>query len=423
MTDTLAGAPAVGRPEPTMGTRDLIVLYLTSLIGAGILVIPGITAQAAGPASLLAWGVLAVGSYAMAHMFARMATLNPNAGSLCTLIGTALGRRVGDTALLVLVAVYVIGNPIMGVISGRYLCHLLGLGPAWVLPSGAVFMLLSVGFNLLGVKAGVRIQRIAFFALLIGLGAAIVYAVPAMSVDRLTPVAPHGWLSLGGAAVIAFFAFLGWENVLLVGNEVREPRRAFRSAIAVSVPIVGLVYLVTTAAYLAVPAVEETIVLPALLGDGLGKASIIVADLMALAVLVVATNSWVFGASRVITSAARRRLLPSGLAATRESSGAPTRALLVLAVGYTAVVSVMALFGLDEEPMLLFTSATFLVLYLPVAIAAFRGQPSRSLRVSAIATIGLVVCFLPSTAVALPAVLVLVGLMWLVAMRRSGATR
>src|SRR5690349_776147 len=106
------------RPAPAMGTRDLIVLYLTSLIGAGILVIPGITAKMAGPASLVAWAVLAVGSFAMAHMFATMATHNSDAGSLCTLIGRGLGRRFGDTALLVLVSVYVIGNPVMGIISG-----------------------------------------------------------------------------------------------------------------------------------------------------------------------------------------------------------------------------------------------------------------------------------------------------------------
>jgi amino acid efflux transporter len=404
-----------------MGTRDLIVLYLTSLIGAGILVIPGITAQMAGPASLLAWGVLAVGSLAMAHMFAAMATLRPGTGGLCTLIGTALGRRFGDTALLVLVSVYVIGNPIMGVTSGRYLAHLLGVGDGWVLPLGAGFMLLSVAFNLLGVKAGVRIQRIAFYALLACLAAAIAYAVPSMSVERLEPVAPHGWSSLGGAAVVAFFAFLGWENVLMVAGDVRKPRQTFRTAIAVAVPVVGLVYLVTTAAYLTVPAIDETIVLPALLGEEFGRVSMVLADLLALAVLVVATNAWVFGASRVLASASRRGLLPRSLATARESTGAPVRALLVLAVGYVAVVAVMAAFGLDETPMLLFTSATFLVLYIPVAVAALRDRPTRALRVSAIATLALVTCFLPSTMSALPAVVVLVVVMWLVAMRRSAA--
>src|SRR6266851_7175063 len=106
MAETVARPAVTTRPAPMMGTRDLIVLYITSLIGAGILVIPGITAQMAGPASLIAWGVLAIGSFAMAHLFANMATLNPNAGGLCTLIGTALGRRFGDTALLVLASVY-----------------------------------------------------------------------------------------------------------------------------------------------------------------------------------------------------------------------------------------------------------------------------------------------------------------------------
>jgi amino acid efflux transporter len=409
------------RATPSIGTRDLIVLYLTSLIGAGILVIPGITAQLAGPASLLAWGVLAVGSFAMAHMFAAMATLRPGSGGLCTLIGTALGRRFGDTALLTLVAVYVIGNPIMGITSGRYLVHLLGIGENWVLPFGAGFMLLSVAFNLLGVKAGVRIQRIAFYALLGCLVAAIVYAVPSMSVERLEPVAPHGWSALGGAAVVAFFAFLGWENVLMVAGDVHKPRQAFRTAIAVAVPVVGLVYLVTTAAYLTVPAIDETIVLPALLGEDFGRVSMILADLLALAVLVVATNAWVFGASRVLASASRRGLLPRSLATTREGTGAPVRALLTLGGGYSAVVVVMSLFGLDETPMLLFTSATFLVLYIPVAVAALRDRPSRALRVSAIATLALVACFLPSTIGALPAVVVLVILMWLVAVRRSAA--
>lgn len=409
------------RPAPSMGTRDLIVLYLTSLIGAGILVIPGITAQLAGPASLLAWGVLAVGSFAMAHMFAAMATLRPGTGGLCTLIGTALGRRFGDTALLTLVAVYVIGNPIMGVTSGRYLVHLLGVGEGWVLPFGAGFMLLSVAFNLLGVKAGVRIQRIAFYALLACLAAAIGYALPSMSVERLEPVAPHGWSALGGAAVVAFFAFLGWENVLMVAGEVRRPRTAFRTAIAVAVPVVGLVYLVTTAAYLTVPAIEETIVLPALLGEDFGRVSMVLADLLALAVLVVATNAWVFGASRVVASASRRGLLPKSLVSTREGSDAPVRALLTLGAGYAVVVAAMAAFGLDETPMLLFTSATFLVLYVPVAVAALRDRPSRALRVSSIATLALVACFLPSTAAALPAVVVLVILMWLVAVRRSAA--
>ena len=49
-------------------------------------------AQLAGAGVLNAFlsVVLAVGSFAMAHMFANMATLNPDTGGLCTLIGRGL---------------------------------------------------------------------------------------------------------------------------------------------------------------------------------------------------------------------------------------------------------------------------------------------------------------------------------------------
>jgi hypothetical protein len=44
-----------GRLTRALGTRDLAVYYLSSLVGVGVLVVPGIALAKAGPASLLAW--------------------------------------------------------------------------------------------------------------------------------------------------------------------------------------------------------------------------------------------------------------------------------------------------------------------------------------------------------------------------------
>lgn len=49
-----------------------MIFYVTSLVGTGILYVPGVTAQQAGPASLLAWAVLAAASYPFAKFFAEM---------------------------------------------------------------------------------------------------------------------------------------------------------------------------------------------------------------------------------------------------------------------------------------------------------------------------------------------------------------
>jgi amino acid efflux transporter len=39
---------------------QVTALYVGSVLGSGILIIPGIVAEAAGPASLVAWGSMAV---------------------------------------------------------------------------------------------------------------------------------------------------------------------------------------------------------------------------------------------------------------------------------------------------------------------------------------------------------------------------
>ena len=44
-----------GRLARALSTRDLAVYYLSSLVGVGVLVVPGIALSKAGPASLLAW--------------------------------------------------------------------------------------------------------------------------------------------------------------------------------------------------------------------------------------------------------------------------------------------------------------------------------------------------------------------------------
>jgi amino acid efflux transporter len=66
-----------GRLTRALGTRDLAVYYLSSLVGVGVLVVPGIALAKAGPASLLAWVILSVASLPIAVTFARFSARCP----------------------------------------------------------------------------------------------------------------------------------------------------------------------------------------------------------------------------------------------------------------------------------------------------------------------------------------------------------
>jgi amino acid efflux transporter len=393
-----------------VGVRALVVFYITSLIGAGILLVPGLAARTAGPASLVAWGVLAAASYPFAHLFAQMSARLPDAAGLSAFVRLTIGGRPADACAIALVAVYVIGNPVMGLASARYLLHFMGWPVDLLYPTACAFMLLSVAINLLSLAAGARLQAFALVALLAGLGVAIVLAVPHMSAARLAPFAPHGWPSVGAAVLVAFFSFLGWENVSTLAEEVRDPQRSYRRAIALAVPAVGLLYLAVAAAFLAVPrSHDEIVVLTALLRAPLGQAGALAGDVLALAIIVVATNAWVLGASRLTTAAARDGLLPMGLALRAPRSGAPVRALVALGCCYVGILSTLGALHLDESTVVSVTSAVFLLLYIVTALAALRTNPSATLRLSALATLGASVLFLALAGWALIAGLVVLA--------------
>src|SRR2546426_563489 len=52
--------------------RYAVALYMSSVLGSGVLVLPGLAAQIAGPASLIAWLLLSLASYPLAYTFAGL---------------------------------------------------------------------------------------------------------------------------------------------------------------------------------------------------------------------------------------------------------------------------------------------------------------------------------------------------------------
>ena len=73
--------------------------------GSGVLVLPGLAARLAGPASLLAWGLLSVASYPFAYTFASLSARNPESGGVYAFAKEAFGRPAAAVDGLALRAV------------------------------------------------------------------------------------------------------------------------------------------------------------------------------------------------------------------------------------------------------------------------------------------------------------------------------
>jgi amino acid efflux transporter len=368
-----------------LGTRDLVVYYVSTLVGAGVLVTPGIALEIAGPASLVAWLVLAVTAFPMAVVFARFSANYPSAAGVSSLIRRAFNTRLGAAAGLFLLLVNLATNPILGLAAARYLAALMGWhGHTVILLLGFGVMSIGVVANMLGIRIASRVQLVLVFGLIAGLLTVVFVSAPAAEAARLSPPAPYGWTAVGAAILVCFFSFFGWENVSHVADEVREPRRSYPRAALLAAGVVGALYCtLALVAALVIPADADTdkaAVLAAMLTFSQGEQAARLGSALAVFVLVVTTNAWVCGCSRLLYAMARDGAVSRRLARVSKRGRTPLAALTVAWICYAIDFAVLYVLGGDEHILVPFTSGTILVIYILTFAAGIRLFPDRPTR-------------------------------------------
>jgi amino acid efflux transporter len=68
-------------------------LYVGAVLGTGVIALPALAADVAGPASLLAWLALVLISVPLAATFAALGARYPDAGGVATYVRNAFGAR------------------------------------------------------------------------------------------------------------------------------------------------------------------------------------------------------------------------------------------------------------------------------------------------------------------------------------------
>jgi amino acid efflux transporter len=407
-------------------TPGLIIHYIISVIGVGVLILPGHAAAKAGPLSLVAWAMMIVFSYPMAIIFARLSILHPTSRGVAQFIEYAFGARAARMASAMLVLTLLVGNPVLGLAAARYLLNIWNSDPPTILVLAVGFSIMvgSILFSLLGMKVSTRVQGAVLITLIAFIVTVLAISMPKADASRLEPVAPHGWLSLGEALIIAFFGFIGWENAAPVAEEVVDPQRTYRKAILWAVLAVGALYMgmsVTVVLVLPPGAAggEQITAFATLLQVVVGPGAAQLGNVVAVVLLLLATNVWVLGTSRVIYSTARDGLLPAVLTKVSRHHRVPFAALLFLIPGYGIPVGLMAITGSDETRLITATSAAFFSIAFGSFLAARRLLRGRAIQLCVIVVIAATVAIIPFFGISLVYASVLLAIAYLLTVRRK----
>jgi len=84
-----------GKMIKTIGLPQAVALYVGAVLGSGVLLVPGLAAEIAGPASLLAWGLMTLLVLPMALVMGLLSARFPNAGGVAYFVSRAFGTKAG----------------------------------------------------------------------------------------------------------------------------------------------------------------------------------------------------------------------------------------------------------------------------------------------------------------------------------------
>jgi amino acid efflux transporter len=397
--DVPAGTNPAGRLTALQGTA----LYIGAVLGTGVIALPALAAQVAGPASLIAWCALVALSIPLAATFAALGARHPDAGGVSTYARLAFGKR---TAVVVGWCFYFTvptGAAPAALFAGQYVAATAGGGHATATLTAVALMALVTATNAAGLQVTGRIQLALAGLLTLLLLLSVITALPHARWSNLTPFAPHGWSALAPAAALLVWSFAGWEAITHLAAEFRRPARDLPRATALALAVVGVLYLAVAFAVIAVlgsGAATADAPLGELMSRGLGGNAKLLATAAAVLLTLGTMNAYYAGVAKLGAALGRDGALPEWLARGSLVGEVPRRSLAVVSALTIPSVIATGAFHLRTQTLVSLTTGLFVVVYAIGVAAAVRLLPRGSKgRAAAMVALVAVVALLATTGV------------------------
>jgi len=347
-----------------LGLGALIFYGLSVIVGAGIYVAIGAVIQRAGDGAPLSFLVAGIPAALTGLCYAELAGRYPEAGGAAAYVRHCFGSdRLAQVTGAILTLTAAAGAASIAKGAAQYMSAFLPIPEA--ASAAALIVIFSIVASI-GVRESVGLAALTGIIELIGLGAVATggfFAAPwPWHMDL--PATWPAWNGVLSGAFIAFFAFLGFETLANIAEEVRDPHRIVPRGIVGAIIASVFVYVVVA---LAVVVSEREGDQP-LLALFTGRAAIIFAVVGFLAVANGVLVHIVMLA-RLFYGMARVGELPAFLAKVNEHTRTP-----LPATALSGGIILTAAFTLPFEDLLRLTNALTLSIFALVNLALWRAK-------------------------------------------------
>lgn len=355
--------------------RHGIAIYISSVLGGGILILPGLAADAAGPSSVVAWIILSVASFPFAYTFSRLAMRSRVSGGIYAFTLEAFGTKTGNSVGWLFLAWVALGAPAVAVAAGTYLSYAIPLSRIEIFLVAFLLILSVTIINYRGIRFSANLQLFIIILLLSLLAISIVISGARISIGDFQPFfKKNSFASIGTAMALVVWAYFGYENVPNLAREFKDLQKDLRRSVSYSVIIISILYVsvsVVTVGTGAYRSGNGLVPFAVILSSVFGIYGGLAAGVIALVAIFSTMNAYIAGVGRLIQEVSRNSGFPVFIPG-RDQREDPGRSVVLIGVLGSIFLLFYWIFSIPIEDAFLIVSGIGVVTYIVGSAAGIK---------------------------------------------------
>lgn len=332
-----------------LGMWGAASIGIGAIIGAGIFVLSGVASGFAGPAVILSFLIAGLVAFLTALSSAELSSFITEAGGSYIYTHKAFGKFWGFVVGWMQSFDYIVGASAISVGFAGYFVYFAGISPTaqnvTIIVAVAMPLVLTL-INLRGIKEAsgtnnmlvlIKVTALTLF-IIVGL----FFLLSHGNFSNYHPFFPKGFAGMLSGAALIFFAFIGFNTITMIAEEVKDPEKNVPKSLISA-------FLICTFLYIGVAVVEVGLVdwkvigtssAPLELALGVATSNIFFLKFVSISALFAtasATMASILGGSRAVFSMARQRVIP-GILSSVSKNGVPINAVLINGVAIALII-------------------------------------------------------------------------------------
>jgi APA family basic amino acid/polyamine antiporter len=317
----------------TLGLGECIFFGVGSILGAGIYTLIGKVAGWSGNLTWLAFVIASLTAICTAFSYAELSAAFPKAGAEYVYAKNAFGKKTGLFLGFLISTNGIISGATVSLGFGGYLFALIGIE---MLIASIVIIVILFLVNASGIRESSNINIIFTLIEIGGLAFVIFAAFPLIGNVDYFELPSNGIKGLFAGSALAFFAYMGFEEIVKLSEETKNPEKTIPKALFIASIIVLISYTLVAISVVSVlsPAVlgESESPLADVVNSRFGRGGVLAISIIALFSTSNTILSNMMGSSRVLLDMSRETKILRRLSYISISRKTPVGALILILI-------------------------------------------------------------------------------------------